>query len=453
MRKSIKAAGTLLLAGLLLTGCAGQSANLLKDVPESPAETESVQEDIPETMPDAEPDTETEPEETEPPEPVYPAGAELAAGIAALPDSDVLRQDDIADVITAANLDTLPGEMRERLADALKECESLTAYRTVFHRITGYTFHAWRDVLAGASAGNHTSTPYTDGTASLVFTGDVCVGDEWYNMQAYHRMGSDIKNNITEDVRNWISGADVALMNCECTISDRGEPTPGKLYTFRGKPENAEIFVQLGVDIVSLANNHAHDYGRDAFLDTMTALEEAGVVHVGAGETLDEAMQYRSFVADGMKIAYVSASNAEKYRLTPGAAETSPGILLMYEEENVLTAIDRAAREADVVVAYLHWGTENSQKVNADQQKKRDLFIEHGADVIVGAHPHVLQPWETVNGVPVVYSLGNFWFNMETVDTALADIQVRLTDTGVAAECALYACTQSGGVTGFAYEK
>jgi len=449
MQKSIKAAGTLLLTGLLLTGCGGQSVIPLKDVPESPLETESVQETVPETQPD----TDTQPEETKPTEPVYPTGAELAAGIAALPDSDVLRQSDIADVLTAEHLDTLPGETRRLLTEALNGCDSLTAYRTAFHRITGYTFHAWRDVLQGTSAGNHTSTPYTDGRASLVFTGDVCVGDEWYNMQAYHRMGSDIKNNITEDVRAWLAAADVALMNCECTISDRGTPTPGKLYTFRGKPENAEIFAELGVDIVSLANNHAHDYGKDAFLDTMTALDAAGVVHVGAGETLEEAMQYRSFVADGMKIAYVSASNAEKYRLTPGATETSPGILLMYEEENVLAAIDRAAREADVVVAYVHWGTENSTRVNADQQKKRDLFIEHGADVIVGAHPHVLQPWETVNGVPVVYSLGNFWFNMETVDTALADIQVSLTETGIAAECALYACTQSGGVTGFAYER
>ena len=178
MRKSIKAVGTLLLAGLFLTGCAGQSVIPLNDVPETKTETEAVRDVLRETVPETLPETETQPEETEPPEPVYPTGEQLAAGIAALPDSDVLRQDDIADVITAANLDTLPGEMREQLADALRGCESLTAYRTAFHRITGYTFHAWRDILQGVSAGNHTSTPYTDGSASLVFTGDVCVGDE-----------------------------------------------------------------------------------------------------------------------------------------------------------------------------------------------------------------------------------------------------------------------------------
>ncbi len=443
MRKN-QLAAALLLCGLLLTGCGGEQSepnrNPADETGYIPAETET---DPPS---DPLPDTVTE-EETAPPAPAVPSGEVLAEAIRNLPDSDALRQADIADLLTGDRLDTLPAEQKTALEAAIPGCASLTEMRRVFREITGYTFHAWREVLAGRPA-----APYEDGTASLLFTGDVCLGDEWYNMQAYHRMGSDITNNITEALRSWIAGADVALMNCECTLSDRGEPTPGKLYTFRGKPENAQIFASLGVDIVSLANNHAHDYGRDAFLDTMTALDEAGVAYVGAGANLAEAMAYRSFVADGMKIAFVSASNAEKYRLTPGASADSPGILLMYDETDVLAALDTAAREADAVVVYVHWGTENDTAVNADQQKKRDLFIGHGADAIVGAHPHVLQPWEIYEGVPVVYSLGNFWFNMETVDTAVAVMDVQLTDTGVAADCALYACVQSRGITGFREE-
>lgn len=370
------------------------------------------------------------------------AGEALLQAITALPDDDTLRQSDIADVVTDENLDTLSAEVRTELWNALTDCDSLTAYRTRFHQITGYTFHAWREILSGTAP----ITDYIDGQANLVFTGDVCLGDEWYNMLSYHQKGDDITNHFSETVRTWLSSADIALMNCECTLSDRGSPTPNKLYTFRGKPENANIFTELGVDIVSLANNHAHDYGQDAFLDTMTALDSAGVVYVGAGQNRDEAMAYKSFVAEGMKIAYVAASDAEKYRLTPGATEDSPGILLMYEETDVLTAIDTAAREADVVIAYVHWGTENSTAVNADQIEKRDLFIAHGADMIIGAHPHVLQSWEVVDGVPVVYSLGNFWFNMETVDTALASVDVSLNESGVVADCTVYACTQTGGV-------
>ena len=334
------------------------------------------------------------------------------------------------------------------LETALTTCTDLILCRNAFYEITGYTFHAWREILNGGDTGS----AKTARDARLVFTGDVCLADDWYNMQIYHRMGSDITNNIAEELRSWLTGADVTLMNCECTLSDRGTPTENKVYTFRGKPENTQIFTALGVDIVSLANNHAHDYGRDAFLDTMDALDEAGIAYVGGGKNLSEAMQYRSFVADGMKIAFVAASNAEKWRLTPGAGENTPGILLMYDETNVLAALDKAAAEADVVVAYLHWGTENDTAVNADQQKKKDLFIAHGADVIVGSHPHVLQPWEIVEGVPVVYSLGNFWFNSETLDTAIASVDVRLSDTGVTADCALYACVQSGGVTGFREE-
>ncbi len=433
----------ILLSLVMLTGC-GAEGKIIETTPVVGLQSQPDTAEAADTVETIEP----QPVETEPAV-IIPTGAELAWKITALPDSDVLRQGDIADVATAANLDTLAPEVRLALGEALAAADTLAGFRVDFWQITGYTFHGWREVLRESA---YVRTAYEDGLADLVFTGDVCLGDDWYNMQNYHQKGSRIENNITEEVRGWLSAADIALMNCECTLSDRGEPTPGKLYTFRGKPENAEIFAQLGVDIVSLANNHAHDYGGDAFLDTLTALEDAGVTHVGGGANLEEAMAYKSFVADGMKIAYVAASNAEKFRLTPGATETSHGILLMYDEANVLSAIDKAAREADVVVAYLHWGTENSTQVNRNQQDLRDAFIAHGADVIVGSHPHVLQPWEMVNGVPVVYSLGNFWFNMETLDTALASIQVGLDKTGVTAACELFACIQSGGVTGFAHE-
>jgi len=445
--------GILLLCAVLLTGCSTGEEN--PEEPITPEITESADtQDTSRTEPESK--TEAPVPETVPPQPEPPDGETLARAIAVLPDSEALRQADIADTVTAEALASLSPEQRTALGEAIETCASLTELRIAFRQITGYTFHAWRDVRAAEPSpeteSGYTATPYTDGTATLMFTGDVCLADDWYNMVNYHQRGSDIANNITEALRGYLAGADVTLMNCECTLSDRGTPMANKKYTFRGKPENAEIFARLGVDIVSLANNHAHDYGRDAFFDTMDALEAAGVAHVGAGETLAEAMEYRSFIADGMKIAYVAASNAEKFRLTPGATDTSPGILLMYEESNMLAAIDRAAREADVVVAYVHWGTENSKKVNANQQQLRDQFIAHGCDVIVGSHPHVLQPWEIRDGVPVVYSLGNFWFNMETLDTAAASVEVSLTPVGVSAACTLYACVQSGGVTGLAGE-
>ncbi len=425
----------MLLGGLLLSSCTAPAMHT------NTHETNETNETIPLPDPIEQPTIETEPAPIQTPIEPTCTGAELAQTIAALPENDTLRQSDVADVLTAENLDTLPPEIRVQLGEALADCDSLIAARNAFYRITGYTFHAWRDVLTGVEP----IADYTDGQARLVFTGDVCLGDQWYNMRSYHQKGDDITNHFSDTVRGWLSAADITLMNCECTLSDRGSPTPGKLYTFRGKPENAGIFTELGVDIVSLANNHAHDYGEEAFLDTMTALDEVGVAYVGGGTNRDEAMAYKSFVAEGMKIAYVAASNAEKYRLTPGATDSSPGILLMYDETDVLTAIDTAAREADVVVAYVHWGTENSTAVNADQIAKRDVFIEHGVDMIIGSHPHVLQPWEVVDGVPVVYSLGNFWFNMETVDTAIATVDVMLTENGIQADCAVYACTQSGG--------
>ena len=284
-------------------------------------------------------------------------------------------------------------------------------------------------------------------SVSLVFAGDLNFADDWYNMSAYRSLGCDITNNITGELLDILRDADICMMNCEFSISDRGSPLCGKLYTFRAAPQNADFFNSVGCDIVSLANNHVFDYGEDAFFDTMSNLYEYGIPHVGAGHDLEEAMEYRSFIAGGFKIGFVAASNAENYRLTPGADVNERGILLMYDPENVLSAIDRAVSECDFTVVYVHWGTENSTAVNENQRSLRDLFIDHGAGMIVGAHPHVLQEDEMFRGVPVIYSLGNFWFNMETLDTAVCRAEIYFDGDKIAADYEMIPCVQSGGVT------
>ena len=280
---------------------------------------------------------------------------------------------------------------------------------------------------------------------TLAFTGDVNFADDWYIMQKYYASGrTDFAENFSPDLLALMRGADILLCNNEFCLSDRGEPLPGKAYTFRAQPGNAVYWYTMGADIVSLANNHCGDYGQDAFLDTLDVLKDAGIPCIGAGRDLAEAQQAQYFIAGDLTIAFVGATRAEKYIMTPQAAEDSPGVLYTYDPAQTVEAIRTAKANADFVVVYVHWGTEGSTVLEQAQTDLATAYAEAGADLIVGAHPHILQGAGWRGDVPVFYSLGNFWFNMETEDTALLTVTI---DGEGAPACRLLPCRQSGGVT------
>ncbi len=362
-------------------------------------------------------------------------GRQLAALAASLPyDQDC----PIGDFSACADL--LDPEKAEAV---LREApETASAFRAAFRRAFGVTPLAFQMQPDAACA---------TGKGTLVFTGDICFADNWYSMEAYRQRGYDITNNIPEPLLGILRAADVCVMNCEFSMSLRGAPLEGKAYTFRGDPANAALFSSLGCDLVSLANNHVYDFGLDAFLDTLDALDTAGIARIGAGKTLSEAGEYRAFIVDGAKIGFVAASNAEVNRMTPGATEYDPGILLMYDPAEFCKALDRARAECDFVCAVVHWGTENSTEINWNQREYTALFAAHGAGLITGHHPHVLQPVEIASGIPVAYSLGNFWFNLETLDTGVLWVDLAWDDRdGVTPTATLIPCVQSNGVTNVA---
>jgi poly-gamma-glutamate synthesis protein (capsule biosynthesis protein) len=218
--------------------------------------------------------------------------------------------------------------------------------------------------------------------------------------------------------------ADIMCLNNEFTYSNGGSPLENKAYTFRANPSRVEILKELGVDIVSLANNHAYDYGEQSLVDTMAVLNQAGIKYVGAGHNIEEAMSPVYFEIQGKTIAYVAASRAEKYRLTPQATEDEPGILLCYDTELFIQAIKEAKQNAEYVIAYVHWGTEYSYELEEVQLITGKEYLDAGADIVIGAHPHCLQGIEYYEGKPIVYSLGNFWFNDKTLDTMLLNVHV-----------------------------
>ncbi len=213
-------------------------------------------------------------------------------------------------------------------------------------------------------------------------------------------------------VRSLLSDTDLTLGNLEGTFTERGQALP-KEYTFRAPPSLARTLSWAGFEAVSLANNHTWDYGLEGMDDTIRTLDALGVRHAGAGRDEDAAMAPSVLrTPSGVTVALLAFSDVGEVQF---AASERPGVARA-DEASIERAVRRATGLADFVVAYLHWGYEYTYAPTERQRTLAGAAVRAGASAVIGAHPHVLQPWERVEGVPVLYSLGNFVFDLEPAD-------------------------------------
>lgn len=263
-------------------------------------------------------------------------------------------------------------------------------------------------------------------TVTITFAGDILFDPSYSVMAKVLQNGGDIGNGIAPDLIGEMQSADIMMLNNEFAYSDRGTPTPEKQFTFRARPDSVSYLTELGVDIVSLANNHAYDYGEQALLDTMQILRDEGIPYVGAGVNIEEASAPVYFIINDIKIAFISATQIERLDNpdTKGATEISPGVFRCFNGEKLMQTVAEAKAESDFVIVYVHWGTENQEETDWAQNKQAPELVEAGADLIIGDHPHILQRIDIIDGVPVIYSLGNFWFNSRQIDTGMVKVTI-----------------------------
>ncbi len=259
----------------------------------------------------------------------------------------------------------------------------------------------------------------------LGFAGDLCLDESSLVMKHMRKKGKGIAGCIDPRLIQIMQSNDYTVINNEFAFSNRGRPMKGKMYTFRAPVRNTRILHKLGVDAVSLANNHVYDYGRTAFFDTLRALKKAKIAYAGGGKNGAEARKPVYFKCRGKKIAVVAATRAEKYIMTPEAGKNTPGVFRTYDDRGYVRAIRRAKRKADVVIAFVHWGTEYSTQLEKAQKQQARDYIDAGADVVVGAHTHCLQGIGYYKKKPIFYSLGNFWFNEKRLYTTLLQLTIR----------------------------
>lgn len=286
-------------------------------------------------------------------------------------------------------------------------------------------------------------------TVTFTFAGDVLLDENYAVMSTYRANGSVLENCIDPELLEIMQGSDVFMINNEFPYTDRGTPLANKTFTFRADPANVQILKDMGVDIVSLANNHASDYGEISLLDTLDTLEGAGIPYVGAGRDLEEASKVVFYQKGDMKIGVVSATEVERMALpdTKGATENTPGTFRCFQNDALEEVIREAKKECDFLIVVVHWGTESTDELDWSQPGQAADFTAAGADVVIGAHPHVLQEIAYVNDVPVFYSLGNYWFNSKTQDSCLVTLEIG--DEGLVS-AKFIPCRTSGSKTSLA---
>ena len=249
------------------------------------------------------------------------------------------------------------------------------------------------------------------GRASVLFLGDFAPTDAALSFIEEHGWGYPYSAT-----RGLLAEHDAVIANLEAPVTESDEPFPvPKRWVYKVHPDALVAIREAGIDAVTLANNHAYDYGRRGLADTLRHLDAAGLAHLGAA--LSEAEARRGLVVrtDGGRLGVLSTmQNRFHWRMYMMAFaldtpfRTWPGVARLGYAD-LAEDIARLERVADAVVVAVHWG-ENYTPIRADQERLARACVDLGADVVVGHHPHWAQPVALVDGRPVIYSLGNYAF-------------------------------------------
>jgi len=240
---------------------------------------------------------------------------------------------------------------------------------------------------------------------TLLFVGDIMLSRGVANQIKKHQDDNWPFLKISSTTQE----ADFTFGNLEGPISNRGEKQ-GSIYSFRADPEVISGLKFAGFDILSLANNHIFDWGREALEDTVTLLQDSGIETIGAGENYLEANLPAINEINNTKIAFLAYTNL--YPKSLEATENSAGIS-SFELEKAKNNIQelKTLKLADIIIVSFHWGEEYQIRSNSKQQNIAHSLIDAGADLIVGHHSHTIQELERYNNGWIAYSLGNFVFD------------------------------------------
>ncbi|MGH3646532.1 MAG: CapA family protein [Micromonosporaceae bacterium] len=261
-------------------------------------------------------------------------------------------------------------------------------------------------------------TPHPEIT--LAFAGDVHFAQRTLSLL-------DDPDTAFGPIAEELSAADMAVVNLETAVTEGGTPEP-KQFKFRAPASAYQAVKAAGIDAVSLANNHALDYGQDGLADTLRYADEAGVPVFGAGANAHTA--YAPWVTEvrGVKIAVVGLSHIRELSERWEATDERAGIAMAHDLKVAARAVKSAREQADVVIVYLHWGKEGDQCPTERMTTLAKTLADAGADAVVGTHAHLLLGDGWLGKTYVSYGLGNFlwwWNDAYSNDTGVLRLTLR----------------------------
>ncbi|MQS14986.1 CapA family protein [Streptomyces kaniharaensis] len=250
------------------------------------------------------------------------------------------------------------------------------------------------------------TAPRPDGTITVAFAGDV-----HFEGRTEARLAVQPPERALGPISGALADADLSVLNLETAITGRGAPEP-KLYTFRTSPKALGLLRDSGVDVVSMANNHAVDFGADGLADTLAAKDSSPIPVIGVGRTAKDAYAPYVTTVRGVKVAVVAASQIEdltnqKWR----AGADKPGIASALDVPALVKAVETAKQQAPVVLVYLHWGEEGKACPTGAQTTIAKKLAAAGATAVVGTHAHTMVGSGMLGNTYVGYGFGNFlWY-------------------------------------------
>ncbi|MFH1843258.1 MAG: CapA family protein [bacterium] len=263
--------------------------------------------------------------------------------------------------------------------------------------------------------------PWQRSEAVLAFSGDVLMHGRVRQCAASHNRTDGWENSSNNEGFDFLfehlgpvwRDADLTLVNLETPVAP-ASGDPGRPFVFNVSPALLDALSSSGVDLVTLANNHAFDQGGDGLAETIAHLQAAGLRQVGAGVTSTAAQVVLIEEINDIRLGFLGFSqllNADLNVEDPLAPHIN-----VLERQQVLDAIAAARSQVDFLVLTVHWGVEYAAEVRELEKSLAHEFLEAGADAIIGHHPHVIQPlelYETADGrlCLVAYSLGNLISN------------------------------------------
>jgi len=277
-------------------------------------------------------------------------------------------------------------------------------------------------------------------SASLAFSGDVMMARRYeQNGGIIQRLGPEV---IFSRIRHHTTAADIFIVNLECPLTDEGIVHPTKDIAFRGRPANIAGLTYAGVDVANLANNHMSDYGARGLEESMQVLDDAGILHSGAGLNEYEAMKPVFKTVNGIRFGFIGFCNrtgrdfGDRPFLDAGFDKDG---YLWLTADNIMQTVPPTDEVCDYLIVSIHGGAEYDlaplamgqrdpawssewpiyppAEIDSATRQLAHMAIDLGADLIIQHHPHVLQGFEVYNGVPIASSLGNFAFDQDFSET------------------------------------